>query len=290
MLEEQEISETIFVEENNIKYSLNLNAVGQFITFSVNYDSGNYTKKILLKEIKDKESIAVFLQYSPKVFFDFLKKLSEMNNISLVKKDNIINLNFPAEIMLKKHEKEIELIIKDKNIELIEKELKELKIKYNKINEEKKKKKKKIENLENEIKEIKKALNPGLNINQLKIDNKSVIMNENEVDFIHLAIKERLNKEVKGLKKLYQATIDGDSASVFHNKCDKATKTLVLIKSGNDKRFGEYTSYCWEGNSIEKKDENALVFSLNKMKIYDIISGEDAIGCFPKYGPIFLGC
>ena len=136
MLEEQEISETIFVEENNIKYSLNLNAVGQFITFSVNYDSGNYTKKILLKEIKDKESIAVFLQYSPKVFFDFLKKLSEMNNISLVKKDNIINLNFPVEIMLKKHEIEIELTIKDKNIELIEKELKELKIKYNKINEE----------------------------------------------------------------------------------------------------------------------------------------------------------
>ena len=65
--------------------------------------------------------------------------------------------------------------------------------------------KKRIENLENEIKEIKKALNPGLNINQLKVDNKSVIMNENEVDFIHLAIKDILNKEVKGLKKLYQA-------------------------------------------------------------------------------------
>ena len=101
MLEEQEISEIIFVEQNNIKYSLNLNVIGHIITFSVNYDSGNYTKKILLKEIKDKESIVVFLQYSPKEFFDFLKKLSEMNNISLVKKDNIINLNFPVEIMLK---------------------------------------------------------------------------------------------------------------------------------------------------------------------------------------------
>ena len=145
MLEEQEISETIFVEENNIKYSLNLNVVGQLITFSVNYDSSNYTKKILLKEIKDKESIVVFLQYSPKEFFDFLKKLSEMNNISLVKKDNIINLNFQGEIMLmlKKHEIEIEFTIKDKNIELIEKELKELKIKYNKINEENQELKKK---------------------------------------------------------------------------------------------------------------------------------------------------
>ena len=26
------------------------------------------------------------------------------------------------------------------------------------------------------------------------------------------------------------------------------------------------------------------------MKIYDIIPGEDAIGCYPKFGPIFMGC
>ena len=26
------------------------------------------------------------------------------------------------------------------------------------------------------------------------------------------------------------------------------------------------------------------------MKIYDIIPREDAIDCYPKYGPAFLGC
>ncbi len=26
------------------------------------------------------------------------------------------------------------------------------------------------------------------------------------------------------------------------------------------------------------------------MKIYDVIPDENAIGCYPKYGPIFLGC
>ena len=36
-------------------------------------------------------------------------------------------------------------------------------------------------------------------------------MKSNEFDFIHLAIKSRLNKEVKELKKLYQGTIDGDA-------------------------------------------------------------------------------
>ena len=89
---------------------------------------------------------------------------------------------------------------------------------------------------------------------------------------------------------LYKATIDSDEASAFHKKCDAATNTIVLVKSGNGKRFGGYTSCSWEGNSIEKKDENAFVFSLDKMTIYDIIKGEDAIGCYPKYGPVFLGC
>ena len=92
------------------------------------------------------------------------------------------------------------------------------------------------------------------------------------------------------LDLLYKATIDGDKAEAFHNKCDWANSTLVLVKSGNGKRFGGYTTCNWKGNSIEKKDENAFVFSLDKMQIYDIIPGEDAIGCYQKYGPVFLGC
>ena len=92
------------------------------------------------------------------------------------------------------------------------------------------------------------------------------------------------------LNLLYKATVDSDKASVFHNKCDSASNSLVLVQATNGKRFGGYTSCSWEGNSIEKKDEDAFVFSLDKMEVYDIIPGEDAIGCYPKYGPVFLGC
>ena len=89
---------------------------------------------------------------------------------------------------------------------------------------------------------------------------------------------------------IYKATADSDSARVFHNKCDNAKSSIVLVKSGNGKRFGGFTSCDWSGNSIFKKDDSAFIFSLDKMKVYDIIPGEDAIGCFPNYGPIFLGC
>ena len=89
---------------------------------------------------------------------------------------------------------------------------------------------------------------------------------------------------------LYKATVDTDKAQVFHNKCDWASKTLVLIESKNGKRFGGYTTCNWEGDCIEKNDDNAFVFSLDKMKTYQILPDEEAIGCYPKYGPVFLGC
>ena len=165
-----------------------------------------------------------------------------MKKVSLLKKDNVININFELEIMFQKHEIEIELISKDKNIELIEKELNELKINYNKINEENKELKKRIEILETEMKEIKKILNQDFKINKFKIGNKSVIMNENEFDLIHLAIKSRLNKEVKELKKLYQATIDGDGPINFQSRCDNIPNTLVIIKSAGNRRFGGFAN------------------------------------------------
>ena len=92
------------------------------------------------------------------------------------------------------------------------------------------------------------------------------------------------------LNLLYKAIIDSDKASIFHKKCDSAKSSLVLVKSANGKRFGGFTSCNWQGNSIEKKDENAFIFSLDKLKIYNIIPGEDAIGCYPNFGPVFLGC
>ena len=54
---------------------------------------------------------------------------------------------------------------------------------------------------------------------------------------IEKAIKERMKKEIKEIKKLYQATIDGDEPSIFHKKCDNIPNTLILYKSAGQRRF-----------------------------------------------------
>ena len=123
---------------------------------------------------------------------------------------------------------------------------------------------------------------------RMEIVKGDIIKSSAELELLTRKICQNYQKVTLDL--LYKATIDSDKASAFHNKCDWANRTLVLIKSGNGRRFGGYTTCNWKGNSIEKKDDNAFVFSLDKMQIYDIIPGELAIGCYPKYGPVFLGC
>jgi hypothetical protein len=123
---------------------------------------------------------------------------------------------------------------------------------------------------------------------RLEIIRGDIIENAVELELLSRKICKKRKKVILNL--LYKAKVDSDKAEAFHSKCDFARSTLVLVKSANGKRFGGYTTCDWRGNNIEKKDENAFVFSLDKMKIYDIIPGEDAIGCYPKYGPVFLGC
>ena len=121
--------------------------------------------------------------------------------------------------------------------------------------------------------------------------------NEVKGDIIHdmrelEMITKKINKENKKviINLLYKASADGDRASIFHEKCDNAKSTIVLVETKNGMRFGGYTTCSWSGNCVDKTDTSAFIFSFDKMKTYDNIPGDEAIGCYPKFGPIFLGC
>ena len=115
-----------------------------------------------------------------------------------------------------------------------------------------------------------------------------IIHETKELEMITRKIN-KLNKKLT-INLLYKASADSDKAEVFHSKCDAAKSTIVLVETDKGKRFGGFTACSWVGDCVEKKDEDAFIFSLDKMKTYDNIKGESAIGCYPKFGPIFLGC
>ena len=122
----------------------------------------------------------------------------------------------------------------------------------------------------------------------MRIIKGEIIQDNNELEFITNRICQEHKKITLNL--LYKARVDSDSAQVFHERCDRAPSSLVLVKTTKNKRFGGFTKMSWAGNAVDKKDNDAFIFSLDKMKIYNIIPDEDAIGCYPAYGPIFLGC
>ena len=141
------------------------------------------------------------------------------------------------------------------------------------------------------------------NITNKGLESKQIAFEENteqicvKGDIIHDAnelemLTRKINKSNKKLtlNLLYKASADTDRAAAFHAKCDDANSTIVLVETDKGKRFGGYTTCSWSGDCVDKKDENAFVFSLDKMKTYDNIPEEEAIGCYPKFGPIFLGC
>ena len=88
---------------------------------------------------------------------------------------------------------------------------------------------------------------------------------------------------------LFDSSFNGDSASEFHEKCDGICNTISLIETTSGHRFGGYTSECFESPNeyFDKKDNLSFVFSLDKMKIYDVIKGKYAISCDKNYGPYF---
>ena len=118
---------------------------------------------------------------------------------------------------------------------------------------------------------------------------RGIIHRYSEIDEIISRIQDKLLKGAK-FNLLYKAFSDGDKASIFHQKCDGHPISLVLIETAEGIRFGGFTKQSWDGKNLKKKDKDAFVFSIDSGKCFDIKKGEFAVGCYPKFGPVFFGC
>ena len=276
-----------------------------------NLNKENINLKSEIEKLKKNNEIKILKNKIEKITKENKKLKSEKRNLQqknenkteIITKENN-NLKIEIEKLKKNYEKKIEEITSENT----------------KLNSEMENLKKncenKIKNNENEMAKLNKEIE-RYKINSLENDQfrNKIINLETLIQELTEKLEKTQEKEVKGdiihnmkelklitkkIKKkkstrmiidlLYKASIDGDSAQVFHQKCDKAKNTIVLIETKNGKRFGGYTTCNWSGNCIEKKDSEAFIFSFDKMKTYDNIPGDNAIGCYPKFGPVFLGC
>ena len=270
-----------------------------FITFSSSQDFIDFikgaieNKKVLIKKNKENQmTIELIVEYLFKqniIKFELNKKKMNFELISEDLYQKIANINEICKNLEFNYKKIIEenKNIKEENNEIKEdiKNLKEdnkiLKEENQKLNNENFKLEEKIKIIENENKNLINRINNleiknntfNKDLVSSKINNisnliNSTIMEKNEFDMIHSAIKERINKEIKEIRKIYQATKDGGDYTTFHKLCDGISNTLVLYKSAGDRRFGGFASQCWKTGSDVIPDKNCFLFSLDKKKIY----------------------
>ena len=63
---------------------------------------------------------------------------------------------------------------------------------------------------------------------------------------------------------LFRTSVNGDSASTFHQKCDGKGATITFIKTTNGKRIGGFTMIPWtNAGGAYKEDPEAFIFSLD---------------------------
>ena len=141
----------------------------------------------------------------------------------------------------------------------------------------------------------------NINVKKLLEDNETKLRYTEKLNFMNRRIitkveelqliENQLMKEYPTIKNIeynliFRATEHGDSAKIFHEKCNGGNN-LVLIKIKDDIKFGGYTKESWDGENIYKKDNNAFCFCLNKNKIYKVENDKNAILCDINMGPCF---
>ena len=256
-------------------------------TKSLKNDFFKIQKDILSSNKKIMELLAKNKQYEAenenmkKIINEINKEKSNMKlEIEKYKKNSLIAKKNEEETKKLKEELKI-YVIKSKEIDILKTEIVNLQSQIKELMKENEENEEKEENEEENEEISEKKEEP-------KENQGDIIHNLNELELITKNIN-RKNKKVL-INLLYKASIDSDKAAVFHQKCDNAKSSIVLVETKDGKRFGGYTTCSWSGNCIEKEDDKAFIFSFDKMKTYNNIFGENAIGCYPKFGPVFLGC
>ena len=233
---------------------------------------------------------------------------NEKNLIKEIKDDKFIMSIFILNLDMTFREKSLELIKKNQNKDVIIQNLCQQidELKKNNVNLLNEFDKIKIENnnlkeninsimeWKNKLAQELNQLNEKINIYEFKLFkiDSNILKDQKEYDFIIERIKKvKSSSDFNiSLSLLYRATRDGDEASDFHSRCDKSKSTLVIVKTKKGLRFGGFTTETWAGDDIDKMDDNAFCFSLDKMKIYNVVKGKKAIFASTYSGPAFENC
>ena len=287
------------ITEDSIKYTINISSEQDKLTLFSKYKNGLISKEFFssynLTKLLENQN---FSFKSINDYFLFLKDILENNKLlkignKIKNKDNSLVLQIPVKLgiikEIKFEIKEKELTEKEKQDNILEfinqvyLENEELKNKVNELQIENEKISKKLEetqkNIEqSSIKKIERIKNLFKDSGIIK-ENEKIIIN----DWIDPYSEKNITSEL-----LFRASVDGDSSSTFHSKCDEKGATVTFVKTTAGKRIGGFSSIPWTSSGGYKADPLSFIFSLDaSQKFVQIKNFDNSVYHHSSYGPTF---
>ena len=298
----------ILFEEKN--YNLEINSTEKQIYISLTQKEGitySYEGIFSLEEMKNINNIFNFFNSISSIRNSVesiiqknkyeLKRINT-NKISIILKveffENIVDVSIPLNQKKKNQEEIINDLIEQNNI---------LKTELNSIKEEEISLKNSIKSLEKDNEEIKSKLeiienkikvlenNKTVEPKKINISSSVIVTTSEQNNFIINRLKEVPQFKNKNFyfNLLYKGTRDGDKSRTFHNLCDNKNNIIVFVETTKNRKFGGFCSVGYKSEGGYQKDDTAFIFSLDKLKYYNVKKGGDAIYCDINYGPLFDG-
>ena len=298
----QNSESTYYITQNAERYALNIKIQTDIMIISVKKENNFALKYSVMLELKDMiKKNKLFRMYDSIYEFNDSIKILVDKKLITIKEDeekNICILEMIFSDSLFKENKVIlelshEEINKNELIQNLVSTVKNLEIKVNNLEQENKSLKENLQDFQNQIIEIKNIITSIQKNNyeeplKKMMDFPSTILTERkELDLLIYPISSREKRQIKCFKKLYIASLNGESASYFHKNCDDKFNTIVLIKTPDKRRFGGYTQENWKGGN--NYDPNAFLFSLDLLKIYPRKEEGYSILFYKDKGPVFGG-
>lgn len=241
-----------------------------------------FKSQISLSDFQEKNKFFLMLETISEVFEFFLEHdLKSMS--SIIVENNIATLSVKLpEITKKKRNEDLEIVIEGSQI------------KENELVKKLCDKSKEINHLRKKISFLMKA--QGINDEDLErleniyesIKDSTVIEDGGDLFIVEKGIKRKSdNKKIKEMKLIFRASVDGDSSSTFHSKCNGKGNTVTFVRSTTNRRFGGFAEQAWNSNGSYFNDAKAFIFSLDESQVYYRNgNGNDLYGS-SSYGPTF---
>lgn len=284
-----------YINQNEDKFKLEIKLTNEVAIFSVKNENNISTKYSIKLELKDiiKKNKLFKIYDSISEFIDSIKILVDKKLITIkeIEEQNkcILEMIY-SDTLFKENKVDFELIHEEKNKDELIKDfvsiVKNLETKLKNLEKENEYLKREIIQIKNSILLIQKN-NEEEPFKKILDFPSNILIDKKELDLLIYYISSMENKNIKLFKKLYCASLDGDDAFYFHQKCDGKFDTLVLIKTPDKRRFGGFTHANWNGgNNYEPK---TFLFSLDLLKIYPRKEKGYSILFYTNKGPVFGG-